>query len=92
MNEKQSPDEEVAQARDPKHIVIQRALGRLDVAIDNLYSVISQIKGDEKVNEEPDKKAVGNPLSVFLDEGNAIIVNKTETIEKITVELRELLF
>ena len=90
MDEKQSP--EVAQARDPKHIVIQRALGRLDTAINNLYSVISQIKGDENVNEETDRKVAGNSLSVFLDEGNAIIGNKIEKIEKITAELRELLF
>ena len=90
MNEKQNP--EVAQARDPKHIVIQRALGRLDVAINNLYNVISQIKGEEKVIEETDKKVGGSSLSVFLDAGNGLIVDKTEKIEKITVELRELLF
>ena len=66
MNEKQSPDEEATQSRDPKHIVIQRALGRLDVAIDNLYGVISQIKGVDNDVEECQLKGAGcNSLSVF---------------------------
>ena len=78
--------------REDKHVLIQGSFERLTNAIDTLENLVVKVKGQAPSIKEKSDKTEGSSLSTILSEGNIIIGNKTERIEKLTAELRELLF
>ena len=84
----------ISTQREPKHVVMQGSINRLDSVLDKLDSLVDEVRGTEpekgcdKLACEQSVKSLGN----FLADGNVDIANMSDRLGKGIEDLRKLLF
>jgi hypothetical protein len=82
-------------SREMKHAAIDSAITRLNSAVNELQSILSQIKGEDAMPRDQKLSAVVSPvppLGEFLSAGATRITAICERVGSITKELKDVLF